>query len=86
MPFSVWFRQQARSFLRDLLSPAAVKQRGLLDSAYVQKLLDQHETGAADHGPLLWGLLSLELWFRIFLDTPPHARRQPGSILAVHSG
>src|SRR6185436_591933 len=65
MPFSIWFRKEAREFVRDLLSSETIKRRGFLDAAYVDKLLQDHEAGVADHGSLLWGLLSVELWHRI---------------------
>jgi asparagine synthase (glutamine-hydrolysing) len=80
MPFSIWFRKEARGFVRDLLSPATIKRRGFFDAAYIEKLLQQHEAGVADHGSLLWGLLSVELWHRIFLDSAPTSFRQHGEI------
>jgi asparagine synthase (glutamine-hydrolysing) len=83
MPFSVWFRKEARSFTRDLLSPSAVRRRGLFNAEYVQKLLDQHESLAADHSALLWGLLSIELWHRAFLDSPRSSRRRFSSLSEV---
>jgi asparagine synthase (glutamine-hydrolysing) len=69
-PLSGWFRREARSFVRDLLSPSTIRRRGLFDPRFVQQLLDEHETGAANHGSLLWGLLGVELWQRVFLDRP----------------
>jgi len=69
MPFAVWFRKDARSFLHDILSPATVRRRGLFNPAYVESLLHQHDTGFADHGTLLWSLLSVELWHRLFIDS-----------------
>lgn len=69
MPFSLWFRKECRPFVRDLLSPATVKRRGLFQSDYVQTLLKEHEAGTADHGNLIWGLMSFELWHRAFLDS-----------------
>jgi asparagine synthase (glutamine-hydrolysing) len=69
MPMSVWFRKEARAFLRDALSSAALRQRGLFNPVAVEKLLSDHETGFADHGSILWGLLSVELWQRIFIDS-----------------
>jgi asparagine synthase (glutamine-hydrolysing) len=69
MPFSVWFRGPARSFVRDILSPAMVRRRGLFKPNFIQTLLNQHETGFADHGTLIWSLLSVELWHRLFLDS-----------------
>jgi asparagine synthase (glutamine-hydrolysing) len=69
MPVSLWFRKEARSFLRDVLSPSALQRRGLFNPAFVEKLLSEHENGFADHGSLLWGLLSIELWQRVFMDS-----------------
>jgi asparagine synthase (glutamine-hydrolysing) len=84
MPFSVWFRKEARSFVHDLLSPKTVRRRGLFDCRYVQQLLEQHDSGTADHSALLWGLLSVELWHRVFLDSPQSARSRSASVLPVH--
>jgi asparagine synthase (glutamine-hydrolysing) len=83
MPFSVWFRGQARSFVRDLLSPETIRHRGYFSPAYIQKLLDQHEAATADHGALLWGLVSVELWHRVFLDSSRRSRRGAASITSV---
>ena len=80
IPFSVWFRGDLRPFVRDLLSPAALRRRGLFDPVYVQKLFDEHESRQADHGYLLWGLLSVELWHRVFLDTPAR-KSTPGNVV-----
>jgi asparagine synthase (glutamine-hydrolysing) len=69
MPSSRWLRKQARPFLRDTLSSAALRQRGLFNLFTVEKLISEHEKGTADHGSLLWGLISVELWHRVFLDS-----------------
>ncbi len=73
VPMSDWFRGEARDFLWDHLSPATIRRRGLLNPATVETLLKQHDSGFADHGPTLWGLLNLELWHRVFLDAAPAA-------------
>ena len=70
MPLSLWFRKECRSFVHDLLCPETTKRRGLFNSDYIQSLLMEHDAGTADHGQLLWGLLSVELWHRAFLDSP----------------
>src|SRR5580700_7731758 len=69
MPSSLWFRKEARSFVRDVLSPSALRRRGLFDPTFVEKLIEQHENGFADHGALLWGLMSIELWQHVFMDS-----------------
>lgn len=73
IPISLWFRKEARSFVRDILSPSTIRKRGLFNPNCVEKLLDKHEAAFADHGSLLWGLVSVELWYRLFIDSPPRA-------------
>jgi asparagine synthase (glutamine-hydrolysing) len=82
MPFSLWFRKECRPFVHDLLSPETVKRRGLFNSAYIQALLNEHDAGTADHGNLLWGLMSVELWYRAFLDSPHRVSREVSSVVA----
>lgn len=79
VPISQWLGGEAREFTRDLLSPATVGRRGLLEPAVVARILDEHEFGAADHGAALWGLISLELWHELYLDgdAPRVAARAP---------
>ncbi|MFX0195704.1 MAG: asparagine synthetase B family protein, partial [Candidatus Hodarchaeota archaeon] len=68
VPISVWFRKEVRPFVRDILSPAAIKRRGLFNPEYVEQLLNEHEAGLDNHGSFLFGLLSVELWHRLFID------------------
>lgn len=69
IPISKWLKNEARPFVRDLLSPATIRRRGLFDLGYVEKMLDEYESGFADHSHLLWGLISVELWHRCFIDS-----------------
>jgi asparagine synthase (glutamine-hydrolysing) len=82
IPTSVWFRTEARAYVRDVLSTSSLRERGLFDPAYVTQLLDEHESGFADHGQLVWGLLGVELWHRLFVDQRPRVER-PDSQLVV---
>ncbi len=68
VPLAVWFRGEARAFVRDHLAPETIRRRGLFDPVFVQKMLDEHESGFANHGSLIWGLLGVELWHRVFID------------------
>ncbi|HEV8523298.1 MAG TPA: asparagine synthase (glutamine-hydrolyzing) [Terriglobales bacterium] len=69
VPMAVWFRGEARSFVRDLQSAETVRRRGLFDCRYVQRLLDDHDLGTRDNAALIWALVSVELWHRLFLDS-----------------
>lgn len=68
IPVPVWLRGYAHDFMRDTLSSAKIKERGLFDPAYVETLIQQHESGFADHATMLYGLISLELWHQLFID------------------
>jgi asparagine synthase (glutamine-hydrolysing) len=78
----LWFRKEARSFLRDALSPSTVRRRGLFNPLLVEKLLSEHEGGFADHSSLLYGLLSVELWQRCFMDFVIHAEKPTRAVTA----
>lgn len=82
MPTSMWLRKEARPFVRDVLSPSAVRRRGLFNPIFVEKLIEQHEDGFTDNSALLWGLMSVELWQRVFMDSQVRTRRATGTLAA----
>lgn len=55
----------------DILLSMRSLERGLFDKTGMQNLIDAHRRGKRDHSPLLFRLLSAELWFRRFIDAPP---------------
>jgi asparagine synthase (glutamine-hydrolysing) len=68
VPIQEWINQQLRSRIRETLSESRTRQRGYVDSHYVDVLLDEHERGRRDHSMALWALVMLELWHRRFVD------------------
>jgi asparagine synthase (glutamine-hydrolysing) len=68
VPIQEWINQQLRTRIRDTLSDARTRQRGYINSDYLDVLLDEHERGRRDHSMGLWSLLMLELWHRRFVD------------------
>jgi asparagine synthase (glutamine-hydrolysing) len=70
IPLGRWFGGKLGSFVRELLLSRRSRARGVLNPAYVEKLLKLNESGR----PLdlhLWTLMSFELWCRAFLDGGP---------------
>jgi asparagine synthase (glutamine-hydrolysing) len=63
MPLNTWFRGTLRDYIRDMLAEGA-RCYELVDRRYVDGVLRQHMAGTADHGFLLWVLLTLEVWLR----------------------
>jgi asparagine synthase (glutamine-hydrolysing) len=64
VPIEVWFRRQSVRYIESVLLDSQARSRGLFREAVVGKVLERHRGGRADHSPLLWALLSLELWLR----------------------
>jgi asparagine synthase (glutamine-hydrolysing) len=81
VPMDAWLRGEAREMCHDLLSPTTVRGRGLFASDAVAALLDEHDRGAADNAPVLWALMSIELWHRAFIDG-----RRPSAAVSAGAG
>jgi asparagine synthase (glutamine-hydrolysing) len=64
VPLAEWFRGPVRDFVGDILLSDRARQRGVYRMAGVERLV----AGEAKFGRQLWGLLSLELWYRAFVD------------------
>jgi asparagine synthase (glutamine-hydrolysing) len=75
IPIGKWFRGEMRTFVRDHLSPTTIRERGLFNEGYVARLLQEHEAGFADHSVLLWSLVNVELWYRLFVDSTSYVQQ-----------
>jgi asparagine synthase (glutamine-hydrolysing) len=52
---------------RILLSDRA-RERGVLRPEFIERLLEEHRRGESDRRLVLWTLLCVEWWHRIFID------------------
>lgn len=68
MPTAVWFRNELKKFIRDVLTDSRTKSREFFNQSFVEKILAEHIEGERNHNNLLESLLSFEIWCRIFLD------------------
>lgn len=69
IPIAEWLKGRLNSLMHDLLAPERLRSQGLFGVDYVQRLIREHETGAASHHKELWTLLVFQLWFDRFLRT-----------------
>jgi asparagine synthase (glutamine-hydrolysing) len=69
VPVADWLKGKLRPLARDLLAPARLHAQGIFNAAYVQRLLDEHEQGRANHRKQLWTLLMFQLWQERFIAT-----------------
>ena len=67
-PLRAWLSGPLKPMVSDLLSPAQIERRGLLDAAEVQRIVRANDQGHADYALRVWAFLTLELWQQTFLD------------------
>lgn len=67
-PIRAWLRGPLMPLVRELLSDAEVRRRGLFRPAEVARILAGNLSGREDYSLQVFQLLTLELWQRTFID------------------
>jgi|688.fasta_scaffold01225_16 asparagine synthase (glutamine-hydrolysing) len=77
IPIERWLQKEAKPLLLELLSTENLRKRGLFNPGFVSNMIQQHLMGYADHSICLWGLMSLEMWYRKFIDSRDYIASTP---------
>lgn len=64
VPLHIWSKNKAKDFIMDTLLSKKARERNMIDTEYVEKLILAEQPFSRG----LWGLLSLELWHNQFID------------------
>lgn len=67
-PLSILFKEHLQGEVTALLDSAEHHRRGYFRPERVRQLLDEHFSGQKDHHKVLWQLVVLEKWHRVFID------------------
>jgi asparagine synthase (glutamine-hydrolysing) len=70
-PVRSWLVGELKPMIDELLSPAAVRRRGLFDPAEVKRIIAANQAGTEDNALRLWALLTLEIWQQTYMDRAP---------------
>jgi asparagine synthase (glutamine-hydrolysing) len=73
VPVGVWFRGTLRDTFNDVLGSQRARERGYFRRPFVDRVLQEHLAGVRDHSWRLWQLVVLEMWHRVYIDTPAFA-------------
>jgi asparagine synthase (glutamine-hydrolysing) len=68
VPIGHWFRGSLRDVFGDILSAPSTRQRGYFNTAFVDRMLQEHLSGKREHSLRLWQLVVFELWHRQYVD------------------
>lgn len=71
VPVGEWFRQKLAGYCREMLLDGRLGARGLVDENTIQEMLASHIAGSGNYTRQLRALISLEIWFRLFVDRDP---------------
>src|SRR6185312_9794874 len=64
VPLHIWSKNKAKDFIMDTLLSKKAKERNIINTDYVEKLICTEQPFSRG----LWGILSLELWHNQFID------------------
>jgi asparagine synthase (glutamine-hydrolysing) len=68
VPIDQWFRDDLKDLLLDYLSSERLRREGLFDQTHIEKKINEHLTGQANHQYRLWALLMWEMWRERWLE------------------
>lgn len=71
VPIGEWFRDRLQGYCRAMLLDGRLGARGLFHMDTVAAMLDAHIAGRQNLTRQLRALISLEIWFRLFIDADP---------------
>jgi asparagine synthase (glutamine-hydrolysing) len=63
-PLGDWLRGDGESFLWERTESVCQDSLGLFQAEEIREMAGQHARGEADHGPGLWTLFFLDMWYR----------------------
>ena len=67
-PIRSWISGPLKDMVDDLLSKETVEKRGVFKYDFISKLIEDDRRGLEDNAYRIYQLLTMELWFRAYLD------------------
>lgn len=67
-PFARWIRQDLKEEIKEILYSNSFINRGIFNPEKIKEMLERHLTGNSDESWMLWRIITLELWYRMFID------------------
>jgi asparagine synthase (glutamine-hydrolysing) len=70
-PINAWMHAGLDAFVRRGILESKLRERGLFNYDYVNRLLDEHSSRRGDHGVALWTFLNLSAWYDHWIAGSP---------------
>jgi asparagine synthase (glutamine-hydrolysing) len=82
-PDRTWYQGQNLQYIREILLDSRTLSRGVIRPSFLEQTISEHAAGHADHRLLIWSLLCLEWWHRVFVDAARSTSPVPAARLAT---
>ncbi len=63
VPLTLWFRNELKSELLQVLNSESIEKQGIFNSNYIQSLINEHMSGKENHASQLWVLYVFQKWY-----------------------
>ena len=73
VPIGEWFRDRLANYCRRILLDGRLESRNLVDTSVISNMIKAHISGAENNTRQLRALISLELWYRLYIDEDQEA-------------
>lgn len=67
-PIAFWFQNELYTFIKRYLLDSFFVKKGLFNKESVLRLIEDHRKGQSDNHVRIWMLLSLEIWYQIYVE------------------
>jgi asparagine synthase (glutamine-hydrolysing) len=67
LPIDTWLLDPMRNYVEELLTEERLNRHGLLRYSSVRRLLAEHYSGTANHGPRIWNLMMFQSWWEHYV-------------------
>jgi asparagine synthase (glutamine-hydrolysing) len=67
LPIKNWLRQELRKYMTDLLCGSPLL-KDAFEMTYIRRLMQEHQEYRANHNHILWALINLAVWHRLFVE------------------
>jgi asparagine synthase (glutamine-hydrolysing) len=72
-PFAEWLRSDFRADAEEVILSREFRDRGIFDGDVVERMWREHLAGDRDNSWNVWRWLSVEFWYRTFIDSHANA-------------
>jgi asparagine synthase (glutamine-hydrolysing) len=69
IPVADWLRGPLREAVRKSVLSARMFDTGIFNRRFLEQMVSQHESGAADYSTPLWSLMMFEAFLRVSLES-----------------